>query len=347
MILRFIRLALLTAVAWNTSGCRRLGDDGLVLPPLYAISDVVEWVDVINLAESDTVINVTPAVTIDPGRGFLVADAREAQIRLYTEAGSLTRAFGRKGGGPGEFHSPVSAIRLHTGDILVADASNRLVTFDPDGAQVLHTVNAVEFMRITTVRQYDDSTLLISARIGVGEPLLHFWDLRADTIRSSFFNPGEETAPLRVSLMSGWAFPAINGDTIAVTFSVTDTVFYFDHNGRSIGQVPIPSQLYRRPTEIPASAAQDFRALNKWLGQIDLISSVFWLENGDLLIAYQTFTNGVPDRSLLSMSPDGVGRFEVEQAPQLLATSVDGTLIYFVERHSVTPNKWGVARLAQ
>src|SRR5690625_7972254 len=45
----------------------------------------------IALEESDSVLTVAPTVVSDPLGGFIVADARDAQVRLYDHSGRLKK----------------------------------------------------------------------------------------------------------------------------------------------------------------------------------------------------------------------------------------------------------------
>jgi hypothetical protein len=51
-------------------------------------------VDTLIMEESPTVVTVAPRVSLDSGGGFLVADAAEHQVRVYTSRGRLAQVFG-------------------------------------------------------------------------------------------------------------------------------------------------------------------------------------------------------------------------------------------------------------
>lgn len=85
-------------------------------------------VDHFALEERTDVITVGPRVMPDAGGAFLVADAKEQQIRAYAQDGSLQSVFGRPGRGPGEFTAPVSARRMATSEVVVADLTEARVT---------------------------------------------------------------------------------------------------------------------------------------------------------------------------------------------------------------------------
>lgn len=67
----------------------------------------------------------------------LVSESIESQIRGYSPDGELRFSFGRRGRGPGEFSTPVQAIRLSDHRLLVGDEDGRLTYVAPSGLEQL------------------------------------------------------------------------------------------------------------------------------------------------------------------------------------------------------------------
>lgn len=95
----------------------------------------LERVRTITLEENEEVLAVYPRITADRAGELLVVDPPEAQVRLYDRDGSLVRVIGRRGEGPGEYRTPMSAARVTDGRIVVTDPTlSRISLFSPDGA---------------------------------------------------------------------------------------------------------------------------------------------------------------------------------------------------------------------
>ncbi len=75
------------------------------------------------------------AVSIDAKRGrLLVTDTKGQRVGVFSCAGPFLFAFGKPGGGDGEFNFPVAVTVNTMGEIIVADAMNaRIQVFDGEG----------------------------------------------------------------------------------------------------------------------------------------------------------------------------------------------------------------------
>lgn len=203
-----------TWLAGGFSGCGQPeSTDQPDTPSSYQRFDEV-WAiqEELRLEENDDVINVWPTVRPDIPDGFLVADWRDTQFRSYGEGGSLRRAFGARGGGPAEFTSTRVAIRLRDGTILALDSNNKGAIFDSAGRNVLNTFTT-ELNRVDDADVLNDSLVLIAARATFPDPnRLHIWNIRAERISSSFFNPMTGMPHEDVAQMAGWTQAAVAGD---------------------------------------------------------------------------------------------------------------------------------------
>jgi DNA-binding beta-propeller fold protein YncE len=73
-------------------------------------------------------------VAVDDRGRVYVADYANHRVQVFDRAGRVLAAWGREGGGPGEFRRPRAIAVDARGRVVVADAGNdRLQWFDPDG----------------------------------------------------------------------------------------------------------------------------------------------------------------------------------------------------------------------
>lgn len=313
---------------------------------LRTFEEAIAPISRVKLDESREVINVNPIVRLDPLGGFLIADSREAQIRHYHSDGTLDWKAGRRGGGAGEFTMPTVALRLATGNVLAVDLSGRLAIFDAGGALMRTSLAPIREVQDADV--VNDSLVLLSGLVsGTAGPRLHVWHLYRDTILRSFFQPFPRLENKVAATLATWVTVDMHGDTAAAVSAVSDTVYLLNvDEGLLLDAIPIPSQHFRPAPPAPTEARVDPRARAEWMSSFDLISDLFWFDDGRFLIGYQSRENNVPQWNLLLMDAEGERLLEVAEAvPRLLSATFSGDSLYFVDPRSETPDQWLVARL--
>jgi len=313
--------------------------------PTRPVDDFVRWEGRITLEENARVLNVAPIPHADPRGGFLVADVREGQMRLYDDAGHLHGAFGSKGKGPAEFDGPVAALRIPSGEIAVADLSGKVAVFDSAGARLLRT------FQTGLVPLYDAELLSGGCMVLVGRgtdragPLLHLFDPRDGRITRHFFpQPRPRGVSLHGALTASFAEATVRGDTIAVVSALADTVYLFDAGGAALAKLPVPFRHFRPVPRNAPSGAQREKTI-AWFSSFSLVSHAFWAGDGSFLVQYQDRDGPEIHWRLLRMARDGRPLFELRDTPQLLTTDPASGRLWFVDPASPTPNAWSVARL--
>lgn len=323
-------------------------------PPLSRISstqatqiqDVVDIVEEIELQEGAGVINVSPRVNIDSGGGFIVADPRENQVRIYSPAGELVRYFGRKGHGPGEFERVSAAVRLGSGDILTVDMGGRLTRFAPDGTEVRKT-HATPLFPIYDVAVVNDTLIALAGRLRgqSTSPLIHLWNLRKGGIVRSFFQPDAPSPEFqKVYAFTGFADVAVRGDTLAVAFALSDTIYLFGLEGDERRRVKVPFRSFRT-LSAPMPSESDPEKFREWTESFSTLSHLFWSPDGTFLVQFFDMAGHEAQWRLLHMGSDGTPLFEVQNSPRLLAVLESQQALVFMSPASETPNKWALARI--
>lgn len=315
------------------------------------LDDAIVWDREISLEENERTINVVVRAELDSRGGFLIADEQEGFARRYDPTGRLLVQFGGKGAGPAEFPNLLRMIRLPEGTLAGFDVFNKIAVFDSTGTRLLRTGTS-PVAPLHSVLLLNDSVVLLGGHLRPGSAedglRLHQWDLRADSILSSFFAPPlPSEAHALADRTAGWTAADRRGDTLAVVSSLSDTVYLMSTAGERYGQVPIPARGFRRldPDTRRPDPRGGLAAVRQWLGSFSLISDVFWV--GDtFIVQYQDRTGPQPRWRFVAFGRDGRRRFEVIDSPKLLAADRDSGLLYFVSPDSPTPNVWRAGRLA-
>ena len=238
---------------------------------------------------------------------------------------------------------PTSAWRRPGADTLrVLDFTGLIMDFDFTGDRFLGREQS-PIVPLYGGQPLDDERLLLAGMLRGSEeprPLLHIWDRSSDTITRSFFpTPGDSLTRL-ASRNFGAAAVAIRGDTVAAAASFTDTLFLFTPDGSEIGRIPLPFTAFKRMKTYDPRVSPE--QLQEWLSELNLITDVFWLDDGSLLVQYETPRETDSEWGLLRTTRTGDRIFEATNTPRLLAVS--GDLLYFVDPGSLTPNLWLSAR---
>jgi hypothetical protein len=306
------------------------------------LEDVLRWEGNLTLQEPSGVITVLPTVRFDSADGFLVADLSETEIRRYTRDGRLLHRFGGEGPGPFEFLSLAGADRVG-GRIYAADRGGRIVAFHPDGRP--DTSFVIPLAPIYDLRALNDTTLLLTGR-RFNDPetrLIHVWNLRRGTITQSFF----PVPPHRRELDAAYRFAghpsiAIRGSTIAATFALSDTLYFFSLDGRELQKRQLHFQHFR-PLRRPPPRDTVAASRVAWSEEFSRVAQVFWSGDQSLYVQYFDIRGTQPQWRLLRVGQSGEPLFEIAESPRMLAVSPSDRRLYFVNPQAEVPNQWSVA----
>lgn len=299
----------------------------------------------------DSTASAAVQVFLEPGGGFLVADAGQSQIRAYSPDADLLWTAGRSGDGPEDFRQLRYALRNSSGEVIALDISGKLVFFDAEGAFV--RTAATGLTPAFNLRLINDSTLLLSGRRpgDLNTPLLHVWDLRRDTITTSFFLvPAHDPAFDEAYRLNGWASIALLGrDSVAAVFPLSDTLYLFRTDGTELGKLRLPLDHFV-PIRTPTAENDTPEAEIAWRNSYSTLSQVFRSSDGSIFIQYYKNNGFEPVWGLSRFSLQN-GRleksFEVNGSPRLLAISPWDSSLYFLRADNLESTEWFVASLSR
>lgn len=315
----------------------------------FAFSDAIQIIDTVSLEENPEVINVRLEVAADGNSGFVIADRAEGQVRTYDRTGRLTWFGGGKGGGPGEFTMLSLARRMPDGTLLCAEWNSRFTVFDTGGDSIVRTI-PTDFFHLEDIDILDDETLAITAMLEMNHagPRIHLWDLHENRVTSSFFSPFEKARNKTAATFAGWTRVSRRGDSLAVVFATSDTVFVYSRDGSEARKLPLPSGFFRRvPEEEPRRRLSD-REQVEWISTFDFVTDVWWLSSGNFLVQYQSVPPDLTlnDRiwHLVAMDPSGNLLAEVRDSPRAFSVDEGSGLVVFQDPGSIVPGAWIVGK---
>jgi hypothetical protein len=314
--------------------------------PPEKLPDIIEVISSATLEETPEAINVSPRISVDSHGGFIVADPSENQIRVYETDGRLRTFFGRRGEGPGEFNRVSKAVRLPDGRIGAADIAGRLTIFDSAGATISGSYN-LPLYPVYDLAVVDDSLIAITGRINgsADSPLVHLWNVPAGALVRSFFHPKPPTPEMASAYgFAGAAAVAIRGDTAAVVFALSDTLYLYTLQGVPVARRPLSLAGFRRMTRsMPDDPSQ--RALQEWLESFSAINQVFMSANGTTYVQYFDMHNLDRSWTVAGYGSGGAKVFEIPGSPMLLAVDPADSRFVFSKPGSDTANELIFARL--
>ncbi len=345
---RFLK-ALSLCVVTAAAGCAG-GGDAEVNKPLegdrISVVDGREFdelfvvVDSLVLEESETVVTVRPEVSLDLGGGFLVADSREHQVRVYSPTGELEQVFGVGTERVDSIRRPYDAVRMTNGDILVGNVLGPITVIpkrptDPSWfiPSPLRTVRNFEMLT-------ERDVLFVGPDSAPAAASLHIWDSSRREIVKSFFPP-----PQHLDQGVTVTFPsvrtAIKGNLLAAVYTLSDTLVLFDLAGTEISRIRIPIDPFIAPTgPLPQVATPAER--QAWVNQFTHIMSVFWIEDDQLIVQWAKGTGLGVDWGLVQVDTTGRRVWAVAPAPRLLAVRNDE--FFFQDPRAGARNRWLVAK---
>ena len=305
-----------------------------------------EPVRALTLEENEEVITVVPVISAGRTGELIVVDQPEAQVRLYSEDGSLRTVIGRRGEGPGEFLTPMSASRAMDGRIVVTDARlSRMSFFSPEGSFGSLAGNVPVTFLLGAKDLGADRFLLLGPGGGdIGQPrFLHIWDAAAGRVERRFLPMGLPEA----SRAAGSSFPSVSavveGDTIWAVWALSDTLYKFSRGGERLAEVAMPLPHPTGPVpSIEGMAMVDPDVIDA-IGAITQVADIFLLANGEVAVQAARSDGRGFETDLLIMDRFGQASLQLARSPRLLLVDRED-LYYFDDPASVLPNRLIVAR---
>ncbi|HET7234322.1 MAG TPA: hypothetical protein VFJ16_30190 [Longimicrobium sp.] len=312
------------------------------------LDDYVDWKR--DIVFRDTAASSAIKVFFDLA-GYVVADGGQTRVRVYSPSAELIWSRGKPGPGPSEFMRLRSAVRTAGGEVIALDNAGKLVVYDSAGNY--RTTLRTGLMPTYGVRLLDPSTLLISGRRAgdLDSPLLHLFDLRTGSVRSSFFttppHPPRFDAAYR---FNGWANAAVIGrDTLAVVFALSDTLYLHRFDGSPIGKLPLRLRGFR-PIRTPAPRNDSPEAEIEWRNSYTTMSDVFPGPDHSLFVQYfnEKQVELAWGLARVRLGAGGIEQeFDLPETLRLLGVSLPDYSLYFLRLDSLESVTWSVGQIAR
>jgi hypothetical protein len=304
-----------------------------------------------NLVFTDAAASASTEVYLDPQGGFVVADAGQAQVRVYADSAQLVWSAGRSGPGPAEFQQLRGAVRTASGEVIALDGRGKLTVFDASGNYLRSA--STDLAPAYNFWLVNDSTLLISGRQAgsTSSPLLHVWSLREQRITRSFFEtPPHDSRFDQAYLFSGWANAALVGkDTVAVVFPLSDTLYLHRIDGTPLAKFKLPLENFRRIRQ-PGPKDPTPEARIAWRNSYTRVSQVYHAPDGAIYVQYFNLAGLDPVWGLVRVFADRGHlhkSFDVTPSHRLLGISSRDSSLFFVRADSLESTVWSVAHLSR
>lgn len=299
--------------------------------------------DSILLEERADVVTVSPVLFMDPQGGFLVADRREHQVRVYSGAGALEAVAGGGLHGTDSLRRPHGVDRLSNGDIISTTlAPGRLVIVPTREEKAVRFI-PVPLTPLRGVRVLDAHHVLLTGKDApYPTNLLHIWDTQRGEIVRSFFPPPIGLDSIVVSSL-GRAHVALRGNRLAVIHELSDTLHVFDRRGNRVSRVRIPVESFVFPVGPPPPSIGSIPEAVAWSDRFTFLSDVFWRDNGAIVVQWSLGSGDSLTWGLVQMDTLGQKMWMLPRTPRLLGLR-DGRF-FFQDPNPGSPNRLMVAQL--
>jgi hypothetical protein len=294
------------------------------------------------LEERPPVVTVAPMVRSGSDGSFIIADARESQIRAYDRSGALLQYVGNFGDGPGEFRRPVSARVLPNGEALAVDLAAQTLTFLQSESLAFQRRTRLPHFPLLDALPLPEDRLLIVGRHGAPgyAHWLHIWDLKKERQLRSFLPTPSVGTYQQLDASIGFVAAAVRGDTIAAIYALTDTLFLYTATGTEIERIPFgPLSLPR----MSLSSQRTYRGnLLQLVGRVRRYVDLYWLDDGSFVVQHYLNRGLDKEWGLLQVSRQGSIIGDYPRMPRLLLI-LDRTYL-FDDPAAGIPNRWILAR---
>jgi hypothetical protein len=291
------------------------------------------------LQERHDVVTVSPVMIVSPQGGFLIADRREHQLRVYARTGALERVMGAGTETADSLHRPHGADYLPNGDIIATNLAPGRLTLVP-----ARTAESAQFIPVPLtplhgVLALDDHRVLL---MGKDAPypthFLHIWDLRSRKIVRSFLPPPRQLDTMVVSTF-GRGHAARRGSRLAVVHELSDTMRFFDLDGNELSRIRIPSDLILPRGPAPSLTSPEEGIA--WADQFTFLSDVFWICDDQLIVQWSFGSGDHLSWRLAQVDTAGREQWSLARTPRLFGVR-DGEFL-FQDPHPGAPNRLIVA----
>ena len=351
---RLMWLILALAVLPGLGGCDDRGRRREAQPDLVAVDpitvvggqsfdEVFAVYDTVELEEPRGVLTVAPMVSLDSGGGFLVADAAEHQVRVYSPRGKLREVFGEGTDRVDSIKSPGHALRLPNDDILVVNLAGPLTILPAHHEEPARFIpRSLRTARHAEILD-DREVLMVGSDSGPVSATLFRLDLRNGQYSERYFPPPAHLDKWVTTFMSS-VRTARWGNRIAAVHMLSDTLVIFDLAGREQKRIHIPIDPFRAPQgPLPddiTTAAERYA----WTAQFTMIMDLFWIDDNKVIVQWaKALENGLDaDMGILQMDTTGVRAWAIAPSPKLVA--VRGEEFFFRDPRNHEPNRWWVAK---
>ncbi len=293
----------------------------------------------LDIEETTDFALIRPFVVVTPEE-IVIAEPREGKVAIYDHAGHLRHVFGRRGGGPGEYMLPVSARPVEPGEFVVADAQLGRITRVVVGSEEAPRIMRAPVGRVTDILMVDGGYVVAGRQPGDdGGHLLHLWSGEEQSSATSFFPMPLDAADRFWAEALAWTYVAVLGDSIAATFSLSDSIFFFDaETGAQRGSIAIPFTEFNNV--LTEDLGKDPRTRRAAIDALTRVFSFHRFSNGDFIVQTARTTEREITWSLLIMTSEGQLLHEITDTPRLLGAAEER--LYFQIGGDVAPNQWGV-----
>jgi len=292
------------------------------------------------LDEPPGVVTVWPATSLDWHGGFIVADTRESQVRVYARSGRLKAAYGRGTGTLDSLTFPVRAQRMADGSIIVAALSGHLTIMPERNDQAARTIETPLVLLRDLLVLSEHRVLLVGLESAPATAMLHILDTGTGQIVRSFFRPADRFDRDVTSTFPTVAVAHLR-NRVAAAYTLCDTVIFFDEMGTEVSRLRIPIDPFI-PLVVPLRQFATPSERQAWINQFTFIQDLFWVEDDRLLVQWAKGSPSGLQWGLAQMDTSGRREWAIAPAPRLMGAS--GAEFVFVDPAGAAINAWIVLR---
>lgn len=284
------------------------------------------------LVDGEEFVLITPIPSLTSDGHLLLADSDERLFAEYFPNGQVRWRLLEDEVGA-RFSRPVRAYDLSDSTALLLELNEHAWIIDRRSGAILRRLT-LGLIRVEDVASLTPSELLFSGidPLNVGGPRIHVYDLDSNTIRRSFYNPGQNHPDDDLPLVAGAVRFARQDSVLAATFALVDSLFFYTVEGQRLGAVKLDLRRFRPASTVSSDVLGDATRRSQWLDSFETIAAVHWPHKDTIAVRYRSIRNAQPIWHVASFAPSGIRHFEVANAPRLVNNGIANGRWHFLTR---------------
>ncbi|HVO45591.1 MAG TPA: 6-bladed beta-propeller [Steroidobacteraceae bacterium] len=242
----------------------------------------------IPLASDSPVLSSVDRADFSDTENIIVVDGIENRVFGFDNRGRLTRALGRRGGGPAEYQQLVDAAMLPGQRIAALDRSGRIAVFSANGLEA-SLLPSSRVSGAACLAGFGNGEVLLATSALTSAYMVHSINLRTGAVVRSYGSQRGVRAGSPLRVMTGVAVGSdAQGAHLVTSVTYEARVQIYERSGAEVAEWALTLPGFVAPTE-PGAVLRSRDALTRWARSFSHVLLVTLRGPDTLLLSWDRF----------------------------------------------------------